>query len=148
MAMEMPAPLLAIGLALAASACASRPGGDNPDTRSTPAPGSSAGPLGVVPGIVDAETARRLVAAGVKVVDVRTQAEFDAGHVPGALNIPFDEVDRRHGEIGPPSTPVLLYCRSGRRSGIATHSLRERGFTQIYDLKAYDLWVRSGSGRR
>jgi len=98
---------------------------------------------GIPPGVVDASSARTLVAAGVKVVDVRTPAEFAAGHVPGALNIPFDEMARRHGEIGPPSTPILIYCRTGHRSGIAGQTLREKGFTRIFDLKAYDLWVRS-----
>jgi len=98
---------------------------------------------GVPPGVVDASAARTLVAAGVKVVDVRTPAEFAAGHVPGAVNIPFDEIDRRQAEIGPPSTPVLVYCRSGRRSGIASQTLREKGFAQIFDLRSYDLWARS-----
>ena len=93
--------------------------------------------------LVDAETARRLVAQGVKVVDVRTPAEFAAGHLPGAVNVPYDELGRRAGELGPPSTPVLLYCRSGRRSGIAARTLAGQGFSELYDLGAYDLWVRS-----
>ena len=93
--------------------------------------------------IVDVEEARRLVARGVTVLDVRTPAEFAAGHIPGAVNISHDELDRRAGEVGPPSTPVLLYCRSGRRSGIAARTLREKGFTELYDLKAYELWARA-----
>jgi phage shock protein E len=95
------------------------------------------------PGLVDAATARKLVAAGVKVVDVRTPAEFQAGHVPGAVNIPFDQMPRRSGELGPPSTPLVLYCRSGRRSGIAVGTLKQQGFTRLYDLQAYDRWVAS-----
>lgn len=95
------------------------------------------------PGLVDAATARKLVAAGVKVVDVRTPAEFQGGHVPGAVNIPFDEVERRAAELGPASTPLLLYCRSGRRSGIAVGTLKQKGFTRLYDLQAYDRWVAS-----
>lgn len=93
--------------------------------------------------IVDVEEARRLVARGVKVLDVRTPAEFAAGHLPGALNIPYDELDRRAAEVGPASTPVLLYCRTGRRSGIAARTLRAKGFTELYDLKAYELWARA-----
>jgi rhodanese-related sulfurtransferase len=96
--------------------------------------------------IVDAPRARQLVAAGVKVVDVRTKAEFDAGHVPGAVNIPYDELERRAGEVGPPSQPLLLYCRSGRRSAIAGETLRRLGFTELYDLQAYDRWVASEAG--
>ncbi len=71
------------------------------------------------PGVVDVATARKLVAAGVTVVDVRTPDEFQAGHVPGAVNIPYDEMEKRYAELGPPSTPLVLYCHSGRRSGVA-----------------------------
>lgn len=97
----------------------------------------------VPPGIVDGPTAHQLVADGVKVVDVRTPAEFETGHVPGAVNIPVDQVAARAGELGPASTPLLLYCRSGRRSGAAVQALREKGFTRLYDLQAYDRWVAS-----
>jgi phage shock protein E len=96
---------------------------------------------GVAPGVVDGATAHKLVAAGIRVVDVRTPAEFQTGHVPGAVNIPHDEMARRHAELGPPSTPLLVYCHSGRRSALAIATLREKGFTQIYDLKSYDAWV-------
>jgi rhodanese-related sulfurtransferase len=105
--------------------------------------GGAKGLGGVAPGLVDGATARKLVEAGVKVVDVRTPAEFAKGHVPGAINIPHDEMARRHAEVGPPSTPVLLYCRSGRRSELAARALREKGFGTIYDLQAYDAWAAS-----
>lgn len=97
----------------------------------------------IAPGIVDATAARALVADGVKVVDVRTPAEFAAGHVPGAVNVPFDQIGARAGELGPSSTPVLLYCRTGRRSGIAAQTLKGKGFTRVYDLQAYDRWIAS-----
>ncbi len=95
----------------------------------------------VPPGVVDGKAAHALVAGGIKVVDVRTPGEFAAGHVPGAVNIPFDEMPRRFSEVGPPAAPVLVYCKSGRRSAIAIGTLREKGFTKIYDLQAYDRWV-------
>lgn len=98
---------------------------------------------GIPPGEVDGPTARKLVAAGVKVIDVRTPAEFEAGHVPGAINIPHDQMAARHAEIGPPSTPVLLYCKTGPRTKPATEALRAAGFTTIYDMKAYSRWVES-----
>jgi rhodanese-related sulfurtransferase len=98
---------------------------------------------GVAPGLVDGPTAHQLVASGVKVVDVRTPAEFAGGHVPGAVNIPYDQMDARHAEVGPSSTPVLVYCQSGRRSDIAAKTLRSKGFQTIYDLQAYDRWVAS-----
>lgn len=102
----------------------------------------------VAPGVVDAATARKLVADGVKVVDVRTPDEYAAGHVPGAVNIPYDEMEKRYAELGPPATPLLLYCHSGRRSGVAVQTLKEKGFTRLYDLRAYALWVQSEPGSR
>lgn len=108
---------------------------------------SAAAPAGVAampaPGVIDAEAARRLVAAGVRVVDVRTPEEYAEGHVPGALNIPFDELALRHGEIGPPATPVLLYCRSGRRSAIAADTLAAQGFSAVWDMKTWRAWQAS-----
>jgi rhodanese-related sulfurtransferase len=129
----------ALTLALSA-ACVSQPGPER--AANQPAGGAATGSVvpGVAPGVVDAEAARKLVRAGVKVVDVRTPAEFAAGHIPGAVNIPYDELARRAEEVGAPSAPVLLYCRTGRRSGIATETLRKLGFGEIYDLRAYDLW--------
>ncbi len=97
----------------------------------------------IPPGLVDGAQAHELVADGVKVLDVRTPAEFAAGHVPGAINIPYDEIDRRAGELGVASTPYLLYCHSGRRSGMAVANLRAKGFRRLYDLQAYDRWVAS-----
>jgi phage shock protein E len=103
----------------------------------------SAGVAGVAPGTIDGATARKLVASGVKVVDVRTPAEFERGHVPGAINIPHDQMAARHAELGPPSTPVILYCKSGRRTDVAEAVLREKGFSVVYDLESYDKWVAS-----
>jgi rhodanese-related sulfurtransferase len=127
-------------LSLAAGPFHADAGGGNAPAATAPAGLALAG---IPPGVVDASAARTLVAAGAKVVDVRTPAEFAAGHVPGAVNIPFDEMGKRHAEIGPPSTPVLVYCRTGHRSGIAGQTLREKGFIRIFDLKSYDLWARS-----
>ena len=98
---------------------------------------------GLSPGLVDGKDAHRLVAAGITVVDVRTPAEYGAGHVPGAINIPYDEVAMRHADLGPPSTAVLIYCQSGRRSRLAAATMRELGFTRIFDLQAYERWVES-----
>ncbi len=92
------------------------------------------------PGRVDGTTARALAAAGARVVDVRTPQEFASGHVPGAINIPYDELPGRAAEIGPPATRVVLYCRSGRRSGIAAEALEKAGYTNVYDLQAVSAW--------
>jgi phage shock protein E len=92
------------------------------------------------PGKVDGAAAKSLVASGARVVDVRTADEFASGHVPGAINIPYDELPGRAAEIGPPSTPVVLYCASGNRSGVAVKALRKAGYTRLYDLQAVTAW--------
>lgn len=62
-------------------------------------------------------------------VDVRTPEEYAAGHVEGAILIPVDELDTRWRELEPyRDRRVVVYCRTGRRSGIALEFLRERGF--------------------
>jgi phage shock protein E len=61
------------------------------------------------------------------VLDVRTAEEFSAGHVPGAVLIPYDELPSRLDELDR-SRWVLVYCRSGRRSGIAEKTLEDAGF--------------------
>jgi phage shock protein E len=65
-------------------------------------------------------------------VDVRTAQEYAAGHVDGAVNIPYTEIVERIGEVADDKdTALYLYCRSGRRSGIATEALEAAGFTHV-----------------
>jgi rhodanese-related sulfurtransferase len=99
----------------------------------------------VRPGIVDGATAHRLVAQGIVVVDVRTRTEFEARHVPGAKNIPVDQIVARAAEIGPRSTPALLYCRSGHRSAIARDALQKLGYTALYDMRTLAAWEQSAA---
>ncbi|TVR33817.1 MAG: rhodanese-like domain-containing protein [Spirochaetaceae bacterium] len=72
-------------------------------------------------------------------VDVRTAAEFHAGHIPGAINIPYDQIAA--GLADRPADRVLvLYCRTGRRSGIALNELRQLGYTQVVDFGGINRW--------
>lgn len=87
-------------------------------------------------------TARELVARGAFLLDVRTPDEFRAGHVPGAVNIPLPELLARAGEIDAGERPVVVYCRSGRRSAEATTLLRQRGLRQVHDMGAMLEWLR------
>ena len=48
-------------------------------------------------------------------LDVRTPAEFDSGHIPGAINVPLADLHKAAAVIGTPSRPVIAYCRSGAR---------------------------------
>lgn len=74
--------------------------------------------------------------ASLVIVDVRTAEEFAQGHVPGAINIPHDKVaDRIQELMGAKSKDVVVYCRSGRRSGMAAETLQAHGFTSLLQLE-------------
>ena len=77
-------------------------------------------------GFLDAEEARRMMAAGAIVVDVRTQEEWDQGHAANSILVPLHELADHLPEL-PQDVPLLLVCRSGARSGQATAYLRDRG---------------------
>ena len=68
-------------------------------------------------------------------IDVRTAEEYQAGHVEGAINIPYEEIVERIGEVTEdPDALIYVYCRSGRRSGIAQGMLQDAGYTQVINL--------------
>ena len=74
------------------------------------------------------------------ILDVRTPAEFAEGHLPGAINIPYDELASRLDELGPErNAEVIVYCRSGRRAGLAESVLVETGFSNVRDLTGHWL---------
>jgi rhodanese-related sulfurtransferase len=73
-------------------------------------------------------------AQAIFVLDVRTPDEFAAGYVPGAVNIPHDQLASRISEV-PKDREVVVYCRSGRRSEMAGQVLSERGYTKLEHLQ-------------
>jgi len=79
-----------------------------------------------------AEEARTRISEGATVLDVRTPAEYAAGHVEAARNIPVDELPARLSEV-PRGAPVVVYCQSGRRSARAAATLREAGY-EVHDV--------------
>jgi len=78
----------------------------------------------------------------VVVLDVRTPAEFAAGHVPGARNVSHDQLAGRVGELSElRDKDVVLYCRSGRRTALAEDVLRRAGFKRLLHLDGdYLAW--------
>jgi rhodanese-related sulfurtransferase len=68
--------------------------------------------------------------ASLYVLDVRAPEEYAAGHVPGAVNIPHDQIASRLAEV-PKDKDVVLYCRSGRRSALAGEVLAGNGYTRL-----------------
>jgi len=78
------------------------------------------------------------------VLDVRTAEEFVAGHVPGAINIPYDQVASRLAEV-PRDRDVVLYCRSGRRVQMAAEVLAGSGYTRLEHLQGdMPTWLSQG----
>ena len=72
---------------------------------------------------------------GLVVVDVRTQEEFDGGHIPGAICIPNESiVDAQPAELPDLDQTILVYCRSGRRSKEAAQKLADMGYTEVYEF--------------
>jgi phage shock protein E len=74
--------------------------------------------------------------AGVTILDVRTPAEFEKGHVPGAINIPRAQLAARAGELGAgEGGPVVVYCERGGRARKAISVLRDEGFDDLLHLE-------------
>ena len=93
-----------------------------------------AGVLGLFGGAscrADVATVTAKIKAGALVVDVRTPGEFKSSHYPGAVNIPLQELDARLAELGDKQKPVVVYCRSGHRSGQAKRKLEAAGFRDV-----------------
>lgn len=103
----------------------------------------------IVPGVVIAFIAWRilspwfvrrrlpaLLAEGAQVVDVRSSGEFAAGHSPGSINIPLQDIARRAGELDP-GRCVIVCCASGTRSALARLRLRSLGFARVVNAGAW-----------
>ena len=71
---------------------------------------------------------------GARLIDVRTSAEFQEGHVQQAVNWPLDRLKARHFPDGDKNAAVYVYCRSGNRSAEAKRLLEAAGFTRVKDL--------------
>ena len=78
---------------------------------------------------------------GYIIVDVRTKQEFDEAHIPGAINIPNEEITDTKPELLPDlNQDIYIYCRSGNRSNQAAIKLIRMGYTNIYDFGGIIDW--------
>ena len=78
---------------------------------------------------------------GYIILDVREQEEFDQGHIPGAILIPYTQIEEMADEMLPQKEQlILVYCRSGRRSKIAAEALVELGYTNIREFGGILDW--------
>lgn len=96
---------------------------------------------------INKEEAVQYIEEGALLIDVRSESEFDTGHIEGAINIDVDYIleiddDLTYGNmtIGK-ARKIIVYCRSGSRSNTAAERLVELGYTQVYDLGSMDNWA-------
>lgn len=85
-------------------------------------------------------TFQALMQQGAILVDVRTAGEFAGGHMQNAVNIPVDVINGATAQLGATDRPVIVYCRSGNRSGQAAQMLRSLGYTQVHDIQVARSW--------
>lgn len=73
------------------------------------------------------------------VIDVRTEAEWNSGHVEGAILIPYDVIGEKIKAVAKDkSKRIYLYCRTGRRSGIAKGALEKLGYKDVVNLGSFE----------
>ena len=90
------------------------------------------------------EEAKRIMDSGEEhiILDTREQDEFDEGHIPGAILIPYTEIENKAEEMLPDKNKlILVYCRSGRRSKIASESLAKLGYTNVKEFGGIIDWT-------
>lgn len=89
-------------------------------------------------GQISAKDARECLREGALIIDVRTPAEFNARHLPKAINLPVDRIESTlPGRVTDKNQPILLHCHRGRRSAIAMKKLTALGYQNAFDLGSY-----------
>lgn len=78
----------------------------------------------------------KLVEQGAVIIDVRTEAEYQAGHIEGSRNIPLDVIKKQAVLLKKMNKPIITVCRSGNRSGMAKSILTSAG-TEVYNGGAW-----------
>ena len=94
-----------------------------------------------------AELAERIGAENAPLIlDVRSRREYAAGHIPGAVHIPYDKLAGRLGEIdGDKAAEVVVYCQTGQRAVFAADVLARAGYTNVRNLEGHmRSWRRAG----
>ena len=92
---------------------------------------------------ITAEEAKQIMDTeeGYVILDVRTQEEYDEGHIPGAIVISHEEIEEKAEDVLTDKDQlILVYCRSGRRSKISAESLVELGYTNIKEFGGIIDW--------
>lgn len=91
-----------------------------------------------------AQVADQVRQSGTTLLDVRSRAEWDAGHVPGAVHVPLGELAQRQAEV-PTSGTVVVHCQTGSRAAIAASLLQRLGKTNVVKMEGgYSGWQAAG----
>jgi rhodanese-related sulfurtransferase len=93
--------------------------------------------------IVDAMAAKRLADQGAQLLDVREVAEYESGHAAGAMHIPYEELERRLGEL-PTGRQIVVYCAAGVRSSLAASILERSGRSATNLRGGFSSWAGAG----
>jgi phage shock protein E len=130
---------LALTACMAAFGCDRKDNGDSatPATKESAASGLQDRDLALAKALIQNENA--------VVLDVRSASEFATGHIKGATLIPHDELPSRLAEVealtkGDKNRAIVVYCRSGRRSGIAKSTLLNAGYHRVTNLGGFSTW--------
>jgi rhodanese-related sulfurtransferase len=92
---------------------------------------------------VSREEAKKLIEDGAQLIDVRAPHEWEVGHIAGATHLPLAELAGRAGEIDR-DRPVVLYCRGGNRSTMATQALADAGYDAAKLSEGIVGWAEEG----
>lgn len=93
---------------------------------------------------ITAEEAKKIMDSSedVVILDVREQDEYDSGHIPGAILIPYTEIENKAESMIPDKDKqILVYCRSGRRSKIAAEILAKLGYADVKEFGGIIDWT-------
>lgn len=93
--------------------------------------------------MISAQEAKEIMDSGVDhiILDVREQDEYDAGHIPDAILLPYTQIEQKVEDvILDKNALVLVYCRSGRRSKIASETLSVLGYTNVKEFGGINDW--------
>ena len=90
---------------------------------------------------ISQEEAKERIDNGVLFIDVREQDEYDSGHIVGAVLSPVGNIGNNIVNIAKDKdTEILIYCRSGNRSKVASDALVKLGYTNVYDFGGINTW--------
>lgn len=132
--------IICLVMCLSLCACEANVPAAQPEITPEPSPALTPVPSSRV---ISAEEAKAITDSGEEffLIDVRDRDEYETGHIPGAVCIPYIELEARRDEL-PENTEalILVYCRSGRRSAIAAQTLVNLGFGNVADFGGIIDW--------